>query len=194
MNAKNFGIETFWFPFVVWVVLISHVWVGFGCMQVNVPCGEQKKHNALAKIKSLNPSAIIWPRFSFLFAFLKNLSEFTSDCVQRQVHNRASLVCYPWSQWKPQKRPYGQVTADGFQDLSCWSPDVTAIFPDMALSQEQLMMQDVSLVIQYFHGVSSKANLQPIQQQNQSDVQWSWTFGGPCRTSGTPGQKAKRRY
>ena len=36
-------------------------------MQVNSPCGEQKRRNALAEMQSLNPSAVVWQRFISLY-------------------------------------------------------------------------------------------------------------------------------
>lgn len=36
-------------------------------MQVNSPCGEQKRRNALAEMQSLNPSAVVWQGFISLY-------------------------------------------------------------------------------------------------------------------------------
>lgn len=43
-------------------------WVGFGCREVNSPCGEQKRQSTLAEMQSWNSPAIAWWWFSCLLA------------------------------------------------------------------------------------------------------------------------------
>ena len=55
MNAEYEGIEFFDFVLkatVIQVVLTSHVWAVFGCMQINSPYGELKSWNSFAFIDS----------------------------------------------------------------------------------------------------------------------------------------------
>lgn len=66
--------------FVVLVLMTNHIWLGFGSMQVNSPCWDQKKQNTLADMQSSNTSAIIWRLFGFIVALFIYLHSYVHIC------------------------------------------------------------------------------------------------------------------